>query len=260
LYNQRASNANLQNLANEAYIEELRAKAAAGEIPKEYAERESARSSKKEEVRPVRLGDDANGWWQFVHLGERIPGGNLQPLPWPVKFLALPQDNTLSLEARSTAELEFGLGPDAAPQIPLGEHQIVAVLEVPDRASLPADHWRGRAESTPAKFNIVPKPARLSLEEEEKMSLQLGRYFNAAGEPAKATEYARKALAANAKSIPALILLGNAQENQGDYRGALETYGAAQRELYREYPRAIEPPLYLAYRISGLIDKLEARP
>ena len=260
LANQQAMNADLQNETKQAYIEALQTALARGELPKEKVESQIVRLRQKEEIRVVRLGDERTGWEQFVHLGVKLPDGSTQSLPWPLKPVAPPQLKAVTLDADTTLQLDYAVEPAAAVQVSVGEYRLVAVLDVPAEASLPADRWRGRVESEPVKLSVVAKPASLALPDEEKMNLGLARYFVAVGEPSRALEHAQKILASNPRSIPAHTLVGGAKEAQGDLRGALAAYQNAKREFYQQYPKSHEPPLYLNHKISILIEKLEGKP
>ena len=98
--------------------------------------------------------------------------------------------------------------------------------------------------------------ARLTRGDEEKLNLDLARYFSTTGDFGKTLEHARKALAANPKSIPAHILVGEIKERQGDPEGALAAYQKATTEFYKQYPDSYELPQYLIHKTSDLMERL----
>ncbi len=260
LANRRAINADFANHAERAYVETLKVRLSRGEIPKEQAATQLAALRGEHKSQPLLLGDEATGWEQFVHISQLLPDGKRQPLPWPLKLVAPPEAKTLTLDAKNTAQLDYLLDLVTAAQIPAGDYRILAAVEVPVDAKVAADRWRGRVESEPAKLTILPRPDRLTPEEEEKTHLQFARYYQAAKDWTHAQESAQKALAANPKSIPAHILVGEVKEAQGDLRGALEAFQTAQTEFYKQYPESYEAPLYLIYKSAELLAKLKGTP
>jgi len=260
LANPRAMNAAAENASNQAAAKAIEAAVATGKIPKEKADRRLAHFRQEARIRAVQLGDESAGWEQFVRFTQRLPDGKQQPLAWPLKLAAPPEAKTLTLDAKNTAQLDYLLEPAATSQIATGDYQILAVLEVPADAKVASDRWRGRVESGRVKLSIMQKPARMAPEEEEKTNLQFARYYQAAKDWTHALESAQKALAANPKSIPALILVGEVKETRGDLRGALEAFQTAEAEFYRQYPKSYEAPLYLIHKSAELLAKLKATP
>lgn len=256
LANQRAMNSALKNVANENHIKELQAAVSRVEINREKAEKIISSLRQKEEIRVIRLGDEQTGWEQFVRFEIRLPDGKQQPLAWPLKLVAQPKEETVTLDDKNTFQLDYAFEPAGAAQVQKGEYQIVAVLEVPAETKLPSDRWRGRVESEPVKLKINEKPARLSKEEEERFNLDLARYFMTAGDVKNALDHAQKAMTVNPKSIPALIETGDAKEASGDLEGALSAYQKAMQEFYQQYPDSYEAPEYLIYKTTSLMEKL----
>jgi hypothetical protein len=107
------------------------------------------------------------------------------------------ESKTLSLDAATTAQVDFVPNPPTAVGITPGEYQIVAVLEVPAETKLAADRWRGRAESGPIKPRVEERPARLTKANDENFNLSLARYYDATGDSRRALQYAEKASAVN---------------------------------------------------------------
>lgn len=255
LANQQAMNAAAYNEANQTLIEEIQADAASGKMSREQAEAEIAQLSRKEEIRAVYLGDERTGWEQFLRFELQLQEGKRQLLPWPLKIVAQPE-KTAILDDENTAQLDYALEPSAATHIPVSEYRIVAMLEVPPNAKLPADRWRGRVESEPVKLRIVERPALLAKTDEEKMNIDLARYYFTAGDMKNAIEHAQKALSLNPKSIAAYIIIGDSKETLGDLEGALAAYQSATREYYQQRPKPYEAPRYLIVKTESLMEKL----
>jgi tetratricopeptide (TPR) repeat protein len=259
LANHRAMNAAQGNHARQACAEGLKAAVARGAIPKERADALLANLQRTEPIRAVQLGDDTAAWDTFVRFAQLTPDGKPQPLGWPLKALGPAQSKTLRLDGETTAQLDWALDPTTALAITPGEYQIVAVLEVPAEAKLAAERWRGRTQSDPVKLSVKEKPAQFTKADEENFNLSLARYYDATGDARGALQYAEKALAANPKSIPASILVGEVREGLGDLKGALEGYKNAQHEFYQQYPNSYEAPLYLIDRTISVTEKLEEK-
>ncbi len=110
------------------------------------------------------------------------------------------------------------------------------------------------------KLSIREKPSRLAGADEDKPDLDFATYYHTVSNVSEALGYAQKALVSNPNSIPAYILVGDIKEAQGDLRGALTAYRKAKHEFCQQYPNSSEPPLYLIYKTSSLMNKLEGKP
>lgn len=260
LANPRASNAELENLANEAYIEEIQADVAAGKLTQPSADQAIARSSGKAKVGAVTIGGGEKQWYRFIHFEEQLADSTSRPLTWPLRLLAEPQEKAIVLDAENVAGIKYAIEPDAAKQIDLGDHRIVAVVQVTPADQSPIGRWTGRAESDPVKLSIAPPKSGLSSSEGESINLQFARYFKALGDQAQTLKYAEKALAARSVSIPALTLIGDIKQQQGDVKSALKAYARAESEFFHQYPDSIEPPVYLFEQIGDLTEKPSSGP
>jgi len=254
--NPDAMDAAAENSANEHAVKEIQAALSAGKIPKDRAESKLSVLRRTQEILPVELGDPSASWEQLVHFALRMPDGKDQPVTWRLKIVNPPETPILTLDARSTAQLDYLLDPEAAGHVTSGDYQIVAVIEVPSDSKVPEDRWHGRAESEPVKLTVLPRPSRLTPAEEENSNLQSARYYLAAKNPQHSLESAQKALLANPKSIPAHILIGEIKEEQGDLPAALEDYQVALTEFDTQYPDSDEATIYLIRKTSDLRDKL----
>lgn len=255
LANPQAMNASAYNEANQVLIEEIQADVASGKISKKKAEAEIAQLSKKEEIISVRSGDEQTGWEQFLRFELQLQDEKKQTLPWSLTLVAQ-AEKTVILDDENTVQLDYALEPSAATQIPVSEYRIVALLEVSPNAKLPADRWRGRVESDPVKLRIVEKPALLSKTDEERLNIDLARYYFTTRDMKNALEHAQKALSLNPKSIAAHIIIGDAKEGMGDLGGALAAYQSAMREYYLQHPKPYEAPRYLIFKTESLMEKL----
>ncbi len=256
LANLRAINVSAQNSADESYLERLQAAVARGEIQRERVGAAIARLQKKRPIRVVRLGDAGTGWERFVRLSLQVPGGRRSPLPWPIKLASSSKAGSVTLDEKTTAELDYTLSPEAAGQVAPGEYRVVAALEVPAEAKLPADRWRGRVESEPVELGIAAKAELMTKPEEEKLNLEFADYFAFLGDLDQALTYSLRALAANATSIAAHTLVAETRERKGDLAGALSEYRAAEHEFYQQYPKSYEPPGYLIEKSGMLMQRL----
>lgn len=92
------------------------------------------------------------------------------------------------------------------------------------------------------------------------MNLPFVRHFPSANDLALALLAAEQTLKASPKSIFAHILVGELKEAQGDFRGALAAYLAAESEFHRQYQPSCEPPAYLISKSTELRNKLNIYP
>lgn len=260
LSNPRAVNAEAANQAERTRAQNLQGRVARGEVSKEQAASQLASFPGQHTVQPVVLGSESTGWAQFIRIVQLPPGNTRQPIPWAVKLAVPPASKVLTLDARNTAQLDYLIVPETAARIAPGEYKFLAVLEVPADSNIPADRWRGRMESRPVKLTVTLKPARLAPAEEEKISLQFAQYYKAAGELAAMLQAAQNALKANAHSVFAHILIGEAQEAQGNLQPALESYQTALSEFHSQHPDSYEPPVYLIEKTLNLSRQLEQSP
>lgn len=204
---------------NQAYREELEAAVSRGEIPRQCVEAQLAHLRRRSEVREVRLGGESAAWDQFVHFILRLSRTNEESLSWPLRLVAIPPSKTVVLDAESTTQLDYALEPSAASQIAPAEYQIIATLEVPTEAKLPADRWRGRVESEPVKLSITEMPSRLAGADEEKLDLDFATCYHTVSNLSEALGYAQKDLVSNPNSIPAYILVGGIKEPKATLEG-----------------------------------------
>ena len=259
LGNHYAQNTALRNEAAKHHAEELRAAAASGQISQDRASRLMAGLNKPLEIPVLRVGDSTLGWSQFIHFNVRSPDGKQQSLTWPLTLASEPAAKSLQLDARTTGQAEYLLGPSVALQVPPGAYDVVAILEVPSDAKPAADRWQGRVQSPPVRLTIVPKPDHLSPAQEEEANLQLIRYYRKAKDSVQALQLAEKVLATNNSSIPALVMVGELKEEQGNLKDALKSYQAALAQFDKQYPNSYEPPEYLILKTSGLLAKLRSQ-
>jgi lipopolysaccharide biosynthesis regulator YciM len=92
------------------------------------------------------------------------------------------------------------------------------------------------------------------------MNPQFAVHFPAANDLGRALLAAEETLKANPNSIFAHILIGELKEAQGDFRGALESFQAAESEFHRQYQPSCEPPAYLLCKSAKLRKKLNIHP
>lgn len=254
--NDRARIAAAQDVSDQVYLAELQGAAARGEASPQRVQAVRARLENKPAIDSIKVGDETASWDSFVHFAQQLPDGTQQSLPWTVTLSAAPKGKSLTLDAKNDAEVDYLLAPSAASQLAVGEYQIRAVMEVSAEARLSEDHWRGRVASEPVRLTVLEKPAHLIAAEEQEWNLDFARYYQKTNDPAQALKQAQKVLAANPRSIPAHILIGEVKEGQGDLRGALEAYQIAEADFYEQYPNSYEAPLYLVYKASDLLGRL----
>lgn len=259
LGNQRAMSAVLQNRANDHYRTSLEAKVASGKISRQQADHVLA-TLRQREIPVIRLGQENAAWPQFLHFVLRQSDGKEEPLAWPLQLAKPPSTNSVTLDEKTTPQLAYLLEPLAAAQLPAGNFEVVAVLEVKDDGALPSGAWRGRVESEPVKLTILPRPAHLAPAEEETLNLQFAYYYQAASDLAHALQSAQEALGAVPNSIPAQILVAQVKEAQGDLQGALESYQTAETQFYIQHPDSYEPPAYLIRKSMELRKNLKSNP
>lgn len=256
IVNHRAMIADAQEKSDLVYVQQLRAGADRGKVPKENVEAQIARMEPTPEVSAINLGADTAPWDSFLQLSQKLPDGTLHPLNWTTKLVRPSGAKRITLTARTEAELTFTVDPSSATQIPPGEYAIVAALNVPSTSSVPPGTWTGQAESDPMKLIIQDKPARLNLGDEEKLDLHFADYFYASGDFAEAGKRAQAALTVNPESIAAAIALGESQKARGNLKDALEIFQKATAEYYSKYPKSYEPPTLLISRISDIEAKM----
>ena len=150
--NPRAANAAAANQANAQLLEYIQQRVARGEITAATAQPMIEAAGQSEQVDPIHAGTNERGWETFVHFERLESGGGARPVDWPFTLVRAPESKSITLEATSVAEVQYALAPQAAAQAPVGEHQIVAVFEVPAGLDLPAGSWRGRVTSGPVKI------------------------------------------------------------------------------------------------------------
>jgi len=259
LANPRAMNAALENEANQALARAIEVDIAAGKIAQQSAQPRLAKLRRQAAVQSVRLGDEGTGWNDYVRFFLRSPDGKTEPLPWPLRIVAVPQTKAITLGDTETAQLDYLLDPAAADEIAPGDYQIVATVETPAVSKVAADSWHGRVESEPVKLTVLQKPASMTPADEEATALQFARYYQAAQDWPQTRTFAEKALAANPNSIPARTLDGEAREAQGDLKGAVEAYQLAEANFHKQYPHSYEAPLYLINKVDTVLGQLSAQ-
>ena len=193
-----------------------------------------------------------------MKFAEKLPDGTNRLLSWQTKMIKPPEASQVTLDAQTEADLTLVIEPAVVGQIPPGEYQIVAALDVPASSAHAPGIWTGQSESAPVKLTIQEKPPHLPAAEEEKESLQFADYSLALGDFAGAAKRAQAVLAVNPGSISADIALAEAKRAQGDLGGALESFKIALSECYRQHPKSSEPPTLLLSRISDLEEALQA--
>jgi tetratricopeptide (TPR) repeat protein len=258
--NHRAINAAVQTRTNQIHAEALRAAVASGKILKEKADPLLASFQQPEQIESIQLGDGATAWDTFVRFAQLLPDGKQQPLGWALRAMNRPEATRLTLDADTVAQLDYALDSSAAAVVAPGEYQIVALVEVPAEGKIPSDRWQGRVESEPVRLRIAERATHWQNSEQEKLNLDLAYYDYATGDWRSALEHAQKAIAANPHSVHAAIVVGQAKEKQGDLKGALAAYQMAESKFYAQYPKSEEPPLYLIYKTTSLMQKLGGQP
>jgi hypothetical protein len=257
IVNHRAMIADAQEKSDRVHVQQLRAAADRGEMPKENVEAQIARMELAPEVGAIHLGSDAVPWDSSLQLSEKLSDGTLRPLSWAARPVQPAAAKHVTLKAKTSAELRFVADPSVAAQIPPGVHQIVAALDVPSTGNAKSGTWTGQSQSEPVALTIQEKPGLLSPADEEKLDLHFVDYFYASGDFTEAAKRAQSALAVNPKSIVAAIALGEAEKAHGDLKGALEAFQKATSEYYRQYPKSYEPPTLLISRISDIEAAIE---
>jgi hypothetical protein len=252
IVNHRAMIADAQERSDRVYVQQLRAAAGRGEMPKENVEAEIARMDLAPEVSAISLGDDTAPWDCFLQLSQILLDGTLHPLKWTTKLVRPAQAKRITLTAHTEAELTFVVEPSSAEQIPPGDYAIASALNVPANRGVTPGAWTGQAESDPVKVIIRDKPARLSSGDEEKLDLHFAAYFYESGDFIEAAKRAQSALAVNPNSIAAAIAVGDARRAHGDLKAALEAFQKATTEYYRQHPKSFEPPTLLISRIADI--------
>jgi len=257
--NQRATNAAFTNQAHEAYLSLIQQKVAKGEISSADAQPMLELAQQKQQVKVARLGTNEQGWEKFVHIEIAAAGSPPAPLTWPLTPFTAPEAKSLTLDASSRAKVDYALEPQAAAQVPAGDFEITAVLEVPAGAALPQDLWRGRVASLPVRLKILPVPAQPSPAEQASMNMQRAEFFSTTKDWSNALASAKTALAASPDLIRAEMIVGKAQEAQGDLSGARDTFLNAYRLFHQQHPNSYEAPQYLIDQLGTLDARLRER-
>lgn len=252
IVNHRAMIADAQEQSDRVYVQQVRAAADRGEMPKENVEPQIARMDLVREVSAISLGDNTAPWDSFLQLSQRLPDGTLRALNWATKLVRPAQAKRITLTAKTEAELTFVVEPSSAGQIPPGEYPIVAALNVPANRRATPGAWTVEANSDPVKVIIRDKPARLIPGDEEQLDLHFAAYFYGIGDFVEAAKRAQSALAVNPNSIAAAIAIGEARKAHGDLKGALEVFQTAMSEYHRQHPKSYEPPTLLISRIADI--------
>ena len=257
--NQRAANEASTNRAHATYLALIQEKLAKGEISPADAQPMLELARQKREVKAVSLGTNEQGWEKFLHFEIARAGSPPTPLTWPLTPLTAPEAKSLTLDASSRAKVDYALEPQAAAQVPAGDFEITAVLEVPAGAALPQDLWRGRVASLPVRLKILPVPAQPSPAEQASMNMQRAEFFSTTKDWSNALASAKTALAASPDLIRAEMIVGKAQEAQGDLSGARDTFLNAYRLFHQQHPNSYEAPQYLIDQLGTLDARLRER-
>lgn len=256
LANQRAANAEAENLTRQEAVALIQRKRAEGKISEEKAMSMVESAGRVRQSQPVRLGNVAKGWEQYIHFEYRNDAGSFKPVDWPLQAIAAPKDKTIVLDAQSQAEIKFKLQPEAANRLAAGNYEVIAILDVAEDSSLPKENWRGRATSDPVLLRILPKPANPTAAEKGTLNLQTAEFYAEIQDWPKALEAAEKAIAANPQLINAHMYAGEAREARGDLAGALQAYLIAKRLFDEQHPNSYERPERLIQKIGDLARRL----
>jgi len=248
LANQRASNAQSANAANEAIAADAREQLKAGTITAAESQAREAFSRQREEVPTLVLPAD---WPKSIRFQvRRADDSAIQP-DWPVSLLVAPVRQGLVLDGTATTEAIWSLSPEAAAQLAAGSWQVVAILDT--AASASADAWRGRAVSEPMTVTIKPRPQSLPAAEGEQDALEVSRYYAAAGQWDHSLEAAREAAALNPDSIEAHTLIGDALSAKGDNQAAMKAFQTAMAAFRKQDKDPLHVPDYLIVRMHQLL-------
>lgn len=258
--NQRAANAASLVQAHQIHLSLIEEQLAKKEISSSDAQAMREVWRQNPDIKVVRLGTGDQSWETFLHFEAGSAGGKPERLNWTMQMVTPPQPKSLTLDATSTAQLDYVLTPDAAAQVPAGEYSVIAVLEVSAAATLPQDLWRGRVASQPVKLKISSIPAKPSPTEKAAMNMQRAEYFSTIKNWNNALASAQAALVADPHLIRAEMIVGEAKEAQGDLSGARDAFVSAERLFNEQYPNSYERPQYLIHKIATLDERLGKRP
>jgi len=248
LANQRASNAQSANAANEAIAADAREQLKAGTITAAESQAREAFSRQREEVPTLVLPAD---WPKSIRFQVRRADDSVIQPDWPVSLLVAPERPGLVLDGTATTEAIWSLSPEAAAQLAAGSWQVVAILDT--AASASADAWRGRAVSEPMTVTIKPRPQSLPAAEGEQDALEVSRYYAAAGQWDHSLEAAREAAALNPDSIEAHTLIGDALSAKGDNQAAMKAFQTAMAAFRKQDKDPLHVPDYLIVRMHQLL-------
>jgi hypothetical protein len=245
--NPRATMAASANETQGALLAEVATRQADGHIDPARAATLRKRLERERHVYPLQLGD-GGGWGPWLRVELHGPGGSRQ---LPLRLVS-GDAAARALGPDDVATLEFVLDAPGTAAIAAGNYQLVARLEAPAGARLPAESWAGTASSDTARLRILQPQDPGTPAQREGWALDQGDAFLVLGQPAEALTRAQAVLAANPRSIPALILAVDALRQLGEPAQALQHCFAALREFYQQYPDSYEAPLALQHRMREL--------
>jgi len=208
---------------------------------KEYKSSVEEIDRSKRNFRTYRFGSP-KGWVPFIQFRVQSTEG-WRDLNWPLKLLMHdPPDNVVELNASTSCYVEWGLDPQDSTKVARGEYQLKAIVKIME----------------PVESNVVTviflgeKLPKAVMNSEEQL-LARGRYYYKSCLFKEAKGYAEKALKINSNSIGALMLLGDIEENKGNYTNALKLYRKAEKEVYSQMKgEEYDPPEYIISKIITL--------
>jgi len=253
--NPRAANAAAIGQEQDAYRTLIQEKAARGQIQPKEADSMLERAGQKPEVRPLVIGTGDRSWDSFVRFELANPGGQTQPLNWPLRPVA----KTAFSGAASAGQLDFALTPEDAARVAAGGYAVIAILEIPAGTPGPADLWHGRVASAAVNLTVTPMPARPTAGQKGQLNLARAEFFSVTKAWDDALANAQAALAADNSLIRAQMIAGSAKEAKGDLAGARDAFLDAKRLFEEQNPNSYEAPLYLIHKIAELDGRLGAR-
>lgn len=187
-----------------------------------------------DQVRPIKLGKDGEGWAAVVSLRIRDQAGAAE---WPLELVS-PPTAPLVLDAFSEGMLFFALKPEATTILRPGSYSIAAAV--------------GESDAVPATVMIAPPaPGTLSAEQQRLRDLNLGQYYEVIGAADQAMAVVERLLARNPQDVTAWELKGDFALSNGDRKTARAAYDAAL-ESYFSKPDATEEPRLLLMKRNAL--------
>lgn len=216
------------------------------EMTKEEAEEMMKREKVPTEVPVIVVTVSADG----VTFQQETRQGSAK-LQWQIKAVEPIAPVIVTLDAKQTASATFVASPETTLSIRKDTYRIRSEFENRVRGQ-----WKGKVTSNEIVITVVETPRDTTVEDKKEEQKSMGGYYRAIKDYERAIGAAKQILMLDPQSIEGLLLLGEAQEDKGDYKAALEAYEESLHRFFKRYPGAGHPPERLMENIWRMRDKL----